>query len=155
GTTGYGFVNLVNGLFVDAGNAQAFTKLYQGWVGDTTPFSEVAYQKKFLILQVSLASELHTLGYQLDRLAQRNRWSRDFTLHTLPHALREVIACFPVYRSYISEDGPSETDRKYVLTAVKRARGKNAALSGAVFNFLRDVLLLEQPVGAPEGFREE
>ena len=45
------------------------------------------------------------LAHQLDRLAQKNRWSRDFTLNSLRHALREVIACFPVYRSYITDDG--------------------------------------------------
>ena len=65
----------------------------------------MAYQKKFLILQVALSSELHMLAYQLDRLAQKNRWSRDFTLNTLRHALREIIACFPVYRSYMADEG--------------------------------------------------
>ena len=45
------------------------------------------------------------LAHQLDRLAQKDRWSRDFTLNSLRHALREVIACFPVYRSYITDEG--------------------------------------------------
>src|SRR5439155_16877436 len=93
GTTGYDFVNMVNGLFVDGSQAQAFSRLYQEWTHTDLPFAEVVYQKKLLIPQVALSSELHMLAHQLDRLAQKNRWSRDFTLNSLRHALREVIAC--------------------------------------------------------------
>ncbi len=145
GTSGYYFLNEANGLFVAAENAEAFTRLYQEWTGDATPLAEIVYQKKFLILQVALSSELHMLAYQLDRLAQKDRRSRDFTLHSLRHALREVIACFPVYRSYITAEGIHETDRKYVHQAINRARGKNPALSASIFEFVRDMLLLKSP----------
>jgi (1->4)-alpha-D-glucan 1-alpha-D-glucosylmutase len=155
GTSGYDFLNLLNGLFVDAGNADAFRRLYREWVDDFTTFAEVVYQRKFLILQVSMASELHALAYLLDRLAQRNRWSRDFTVHTLRHALREVIACFPVYRSYITAGTVRDADRKYVQSAVKRAMNRNPAISASVFQFLRKVLLLESPEPTFEDDREE
>jgi (1->4)-alpha-D-glucan 1-alpha-D-glucosylmutase len=148
GTTGYEFLNLLNGLFVDAANEKAFTRLYQDWIDDHTSFAEIVYQKKLLILRVTMSSELHMLAHQLDRLAQKNRFSRDFTLNTLRHALREVIACFPVYRSYISDEGLSEMDRKYIIRAVRRARTKNPALSGAIFDFVRDMLLLKYPAGS-------
>jgi (1->4)-alpha-D-glucan 1-alpha-D-glucosylmutase len=141
GTSGYSFLNAVNGLFVDAASAREFTRLYQAWIGDDTSFADVVYQKKYLILQIALSSELHMLAHQLDRLAQKDRWSRDFTLNTLRHALREIIACFPVYRSYISEDEMRESDRRYVETAVRRATLKNPAISRSVFRFVRDMLL--------------
>jgi (1->4)-alpha-D-glucan 1-alpha-D-glucosylmutase len=155
GTTGYYFLNMVNGLFVDTANAKAFTRLYQDWIDDHTPFAEVVYQKKLLVLRVTMSSELHMLAYQLDRLAQKNRYSRDFTLNTLLHALREVISCFPVYRSYISDEGLSDTDRKYILRAVRLARTKNPALSSAIFDFVRDMLLLKYPEGASEEEKAE
>jgi (1->4)-alpha-D-glucan 1-alpha-D-glucosylmutase len=151
GTSGYDFVNMANGLFVDADAAEAFSRLYHDFIEDGTRFDEIIYQKKLLILQVSLASELYMLSYQLDRLAQKSRKSRDFTLDTLRHALREVIACFPVYRSYITEDGVHETDRRYVETAVRRAMLRNPLVSRAVFRFLRGMLLLDYP----ETFSEE
>ena len=154
GTSGYDFLNLINGLFVEAGNAEAFRRLYREWIDDATPFGEIVYQKKFLILQVALSSELHTLAHLLDRLAQRNRWSRDFTLNTLRHALREVIACFPVYRSCISAGKIRDTDRKYVQAAVNRATARNPAISPLVFQFVRHVLL-EAPESAVEEHREE
>jgi (1->4)-alpha-D-glucan 1-alpha-D-glucosylmutase len=155
GTTGYTFLNKVNGLLVDGDSAAALTRIYQDWTGDDTPFSEVVYQKKLLILRVTMSSELHMLAHQLDRLAQKSRYSRDFTLNTLRHALREVIACFPVYRSYISDEGLSETDRRYILRAVRRARTHNRALSGALFDFVRDMLLLKYPEGSSEDDQAE
>src|SRR5205823_2081366 len=80
GTTGYDFVNLVNGLFVDTSNAQAFTRLYREVAGFEGPFSEVVYQNKLLVLRTALSSELHMLAHQLDRLAQKDRRARDLTL---------------------------------------------------------------------------
>jgi (1->4)-alpha-D-glucan 1-alpha-D-glucosylmutase len=140
GTTGYDFMNVVNGLFVDPAGFKPLTRAYREWTDDDTRYAEVVYQKKNLILQTALSSELQMLTNQLDRLAQRNRWSRDFTRQSLQQALREVIAFFPVYRSYI--DGEvRESDRRHVLRAVRRAMGRNPALSSALFLFIRDLLL--------------
>src|SRR5262249_34670926 len=107
GTTGYEFLNMVNGVFVNNDNAKTFLRLYQDWTQSDDSFAEIAYQQKFLTLQVSMSSELHILAHQLDRLAQKRRASRDFTLTTLRHVLRAIIACFPVYRTYIP--APDET----------------------------------------------
>ena len=111
--------------------------------------ADLVYSKKLLIMQVSLSSELHMLTHQLDRLAQKSRRSRDFTFNTLRYALREVIACFPVYRSYIDAAGASATDRRDVEAAVRRARIRNPLASSRVFRFIRDMLLgvPGEPVG--------
>ena len=109
GTSGYDMLNRINGLFVDPASAAEFTRRYQDWIGDQTPYREIVRQKKLLILEVSLASELHVLAYQLERIALRDRRSRDFTQSGLRHALREVIASFPVYRSYITANACQRT----------------------------------------------
>ena len=142
GTTGYEFLNLVNAIFVDPRSGPDFSRLYHEWIRDDTPFPELVYQKKTLILQIALSSELQMLTHQLDRLAQRKRWSRDFTTLSLRRCLREVIACFPVYRSYVTGAEIHESDRRYISRAVRRAMARNPALSAALFNFLRDTLLL-------------
>jgi (1->4)-alpha-D-glucan 1-alpha-D-glucosylmutase len=155
GTSGYEFLNAVNDLFVDAENAPKFTHLAYEW-GEVDPlFPVTVYQKKTLTLQVALSSELQMLAFQLDRLAQKNRWSRDFTFHSLRHALREIIAAFPVYRSYISERGVSDRDRRYVIAAVNRAKRANPAITAALFHFVRDMLLLHYPETATEEDRRE
>jgi (1->4)-alpha-D-glucan 1-alpha-D-glucosylmutase len=155
GSSGYGFLNLLNGLFIDAGNSPAFTRLYNDWIQEAPRFPDVVYEKKLLILRMAMSGELQMLAHQLDRLAQKDRWSRDFTLSSLRSALREIIACFPVYRSYISEAGIHESDRKYIQRAVARAKAKNAAISTALFHFVRDRLLLKYPESAEEPIRAE
>jgi (1->4)-alpha-D-glucan 1-alpha-D-glucosylmutase len=113
----------------------------------------VVNDAKRLIMQVSLASEVYMLAYQLDRLAQQHRRSRDFTFNRLRYALQEVIAYFPVYRSYITTDELHPDDRRYVQQAVARAQRNNPALSRDVFAFVRDMLLLNYPAGAGEDER--
>jgi (1->4)-alpha-D-glucan 1-alpha-D-glucosylmutase len=141
GTTGYDFLNVLGGSFVDPTGVRAFTTLYRDWIEDYTPYAEVVYQKKLLILQLSLSSELQMLSLALDRLAQRRRWSRDFTLHSLRRVLREVVACFPVYRSYIAGGTVHDDDRKYIDTSIRDARRRNPTLNRSHFQFLRNILL--------------
>ncbi len=145
GTSGYDFLNQVNGLFVDPDAARVFTRQYNDHVQDDSSFAELVYRKKVLIMQVSLSSELHMLTDQLDRLAQKSRRSRDFTFNTLRQSLRAAIAAFPVYRSYIADEGLREADRRYIEIAVRRATARNPLLSRRVFRFIRDMLFLESP----------
>ncbi|HYH85891.1 MAG TPA: malto-oligosyltrehalose synthase, partial [Pyrinomonadaceae bacterium] len=95
GTTGYDFLNLLNGVFVETENAQAFRELYADFTGERVRFSELLYECKRLILDAAMSSELHVLARRLDRIAAQHRYSRDFTRNSLQHALAEVIACFP------------------------------------------------------------
>ena len=157
GTTGYEFLNLVGGLFVDDGNEKAMTAVHTAFTGQRTPFADLAYESKQLILHVSMSSELNVLGHALSRLAERNRYSRDFTLNSLTHALREVIACFPVYRTYIDGRGPEVTlqDRACIEVALAFAKRRNPATNISVFDFVRDVLLLRYPDTADAAYRED
>ena len=147
GTSGYDFLNKTNGLFVDTAAEGRFTWLYEQQTGDHTPFADLVYRKKKLILEISLASELQMLSHQLDRIAQEARDTRDFTHNGLRHALREVIACFPVYRAYVSERGLRESDVAHTEAAVGRAIARNPKTDASVFHFVRDTLLLRRPAG--------
>jgi (1->4)-alpha-D-glucan 1-alpha-D-glucosylmutase len=155
GSTGYGFLNTLGGLFVDADHVASFSRTYHRWTRTEGDFLDIVYRKKYLILQVSLSSELHMLANQLDRLSEKNRWSRDFTRNSLRHALREIIACFPVYRPYIRDGAVHPRDRYYVDTAVNRAKQKNPAISASLFDFARDMILLRYPESATEADRAE
>ena len=143
GTTGYDFINLLNGLFVNRDHERAMEEAYQRFVHRRISLEDLLYECKKLIMRVSMASESNALGHQLNRLSERNRWSRDFTLYSLTYAIREIIACFPVYRTYVTEgtDVVMERDRAYIRRAVAKAKRKNPALSGLVFDFVRDLLL--------------
>ncbi|HKQ92001.1 MAG TPA: malto-oligosyltrehalose synthase [Blastocatellia bacterium] len=144
GTTGYDFLNLLNGLFVDAQNAEAFGKLYRRLAGVKSDFADIAYESKKLILETAMSSELHVLARRLDRISEQSRYTRDFTLNSLQYALAEVIACFPVYRSYIRTiaDEVGEEDRRYISRAIRNAKRRNPTVSASIFDFIESLLLL-------------
>ena len=156
GTTGYEFLNLVGGLFVEARNEKAMTAIYTHFTGQRRPFADLVYESKQLIMRASMSSELNVLGHALDRLSERNRHSRDFTLNSLTHALREVIACFPVYRTYINGRSAevSLQDRACVEVAIAFAKRRNPTTNVSVFDFVRDLLLLRYPANVDESYRE-
>jgi (1->4)-alpha-D-glucan 1-alpha-D-glucosylmutase len=149
GTTGYDFLNLVNGLFIDPAAERHFHKLHAQVTGEPFRFGDIAYQSKKLILDGSMSSELHVLARRLDRISEQHRWSRDFTLFSLQEALAEVIACFPVYRAYIraAKNTVGDEDRHYIQSALRTAKRRNPAMSESIFDFIGSVLLLQEPEG--------
>jgi (1->4)-alpha-D-glucan 1-alpha-D-glucosylmutase len=156
GATGYEFLNTVNGLFVDQGGERAFSSLYRRMTGRARPYADVAYEAKQLIMRASMASEINVLGHHLNLLSERDRRSRDFTLNSLTNAIREIIACFPVYRTYVTvgEEPVSERDRTFIHRAVAQAKRRNPTIGGEVFDFIRSLLLKEHrpEVGTTEAY---
>jgi (1->4)-alpha-D-glucan 1-alpha-D-glucosylmutase len=149
GTTGYGFLNLLNGLFVHRGSRRAFETLYERWTGRQWPLADLLYESRRIILRASMSSELNVLARRLDRIFQQHRHSRDFTLETLRFALSEIVACFPVYRTYntLEQQEPGPEDRRHIQRAVEEAKNRNAATSESVFDAIGSLLLLRDPEG--------
>lgn len=145
GTTGYDYLNAVNGIFVDGANRKAFDALYTRFLRQTVVFNDLAYSTKKQIMRSVLASEVNVLGLRLSRVAARHRVYRDFTLNSLTSALIEVIACFPIYRTYIRPriEEISERDRLYIQIAVDRAKRRNPAADQSIYAFIQDTLTLE------------
>jgi (1->4)-alpha-D-glucan 1-alpha-D-glucosylmutase len=143
GTSGYDFLNAVNGLQVDRASRGEFDAIYQAVNPSARDFHTTANSTRKMIMLISLASEINEISYQIERLAERTRRYRDFTLASLTFALREVIACLPVYRTYIA--GPEqvqERDRAAIELAVAEAKQRNPRTSESLFEFLCDTLLL-------------
>jgi (1->4)-alpha-D-glucan 1-alpha-D-glucosylmutase len=109
GTTGYEFLNCLNGIFIDREQAGAMERIYMRLIRQRPAFHEIVYQSKRLIMETSMAAELSMLGHRLDRVSKRA--PRDFTLASLTRALREIIANFPVYRTYVGEGGDGRQAR--------------------------------------------
>ena len=140
GTSGYDSLNLVNALFVDPAGERPLDRFYRRYSGRTESFDEVLYQSKKRIMDVDLASEMNVLASQLHRLSDSWMPTRDYTLRGLRDAVEEVLAFFPVYRSYVTANGSSEQDRRQIEAAVGKAKKRSHAPDTSVFDFLRDVL---------------
>ena len=154
GTTGYRFANLVNGLFVDAAAESRIDRTYSTFIGERLVFDEVVYLAKKLIMTMSLSSELTVLANLLSRIAQASRHTCDFTLNSLRSALLEIVACFPVYRTYITAMSVSADDRRFVDWAVALAKKKHRTEDTSIFDFVRQVLLTEIADGRSQSYRD-
>ena len=146
GTTGYDFLAQLGGVAVEGGNEDEISGIYRRFTGDRQSYGQTLHDTKELIQRVSLASEVNVLAEQLERLAEADlRW-RDFTLSSLREVLREVIAAFPVYRTYIRPGGGRESgDDAKIIHAVRDARRLNRDLDPSLFAFLQAVLTLDAP----------
>src|SRR6266849_457075 len=146
GTTGYDFANQVTQLLVDSSAETEMTKTFHRFLGHSLHFGHLAYAKKLLVMRLALANDVNVLGNMVDRLSEKNRWYRDFTLEALARAVRETIGCFPVYRTYLAPGRPvSDEDQQVVERAVAAAKRRNPAIEESIFNFLRDILLFRFP----------
>lgn len=140
GTTGYDFLNVLNGIFVDRARERDFRRFYARFTGRETAFNDVVYESKKLIIASSMASELNVLAHELNRMSEEDRLCRDFTLISLQEALREIVACFPIYRTYLKDDG-SVANADALDRAVREALRRNPAMESSIFEFIRSRLL--------------
>ena len=143
GTTGYEFANVVNGLFIDPASEKTMTQTYTRFLGHKRNFDDIVYYAKDYVMRTALASELNVLATQLNRISEANPRTRDYTLNALRDALREVVACFPVYRTYINSQEVRKEDRQYIDWAVAQAKQRSRAADKSVFDFVRQVISID------------
>ena len=141
GSTGYDFANQVLGLFVDSGAERAMTRLYRRVTGRVEDFDTVLQASKWRVMQVNLASEMHVLARRLHRLSMADWRTRDFTFNSMLRAVEQIIAMFPVYRTYVSERGSGADDRRYIDWAIVLAKKQAGTADTTVFDFLHEVLV--------------
>jgi isoamylase len=155
GTTGYDFLVSSLGVFIDSSAEDPLTHLYRDFTGDELSFSRHVYDSKRCIVNDSLASEVNMLARQLERISSSHRQWRDFTLGSLRRALIEILAAFPVYRTYLRPgESPTEEDARVVQRAVRLARFRaGAAVDPSVFDFVQETLLM-LAADTPEERRE-
>lgn len=152
GTTGYDFLNQVGGLFVDPAGERAMTRLYAEFTGQPTDYAELVRQKKLLLLDRSFGGELARLTGLLAAIASRRLEGRDFARGDLLGAIRQLVACFGVYRTYIRPgQAPGSDDRRYIQYACELARRKEGRLE-AIFDFLRGLLTTPQEGSTEQEF---
>ncbi|MCC7327643.1 MAG: malto-oligosyltrehalose synthase [Burkholderiales bacterium] len=158
GTTGYQYANLLNGLFVDTRAKARVDRVWRAFVGDEAEtFEHEAHRGRHAIMDGALASELAVLTQRALRIARADRRTRDFTFNALREAIKEIVAQFPIYRSYIDAGGASAQDRRYIEWAVSRARARSRLSDARIFDFLHSALQGVPPEGAPamqERYRE-
>jgi (1->4)-alpha-D-glucan 1-alpha-D-glucosylmutase len=158
GTTGYEFAACVNNLFVDRRNEQALDDIYMRFVRERrerVSFGELGVRSKKQVMHETMSGDINSLGHQLNRFSERNRHFRDFTLYSLISAIKEIIAWFPVYRTYVTPDQPvTAHDRRYIVQAVQSAKRRAAGVPAMVFDFVERLLLKQAGLGTAQECEE-
>jgi (1->4)-alpha-D-glucan 1-alpha-D-glucosylmutase len=153
GTTGYDFLNQVNGLFIDAGTEKAFTGFYVSFTGEPADYHACLAEKKRSVLKTLLASELNRLTGLLASVATHDAAAKSFSRAEWQEALAEIIACFPVYRSYVTGTAaPGAEDIAVIKAAVHLACEYRKDLPPEVFAFIHALLVKPLPGAAAADF---
>ncbi len=142
GTTGYDFANRATGVLVDPAGEEPLTTTYGQFSRQQVEWPEVVLDKKHLVMREVLSAEVNWLTGLAVEVCDRNRRYRDYTRHEIHESLRELIAAFPVYRTYVVPGAePSAADVAHVDEAVKTAKERRPDLDADLFDFLGEVLL--------------
>ena len=143
GTTGYEFLNDLEAVFIEPRGYEEIERGYRriaGGTGAGRAFHEIAREAKVKILGESLAADVIRLG-RLARAVFRHDRAMGEGKRSLANPIRELIASFPVYRTYVDERGVSREDREIVDRAAADAR--RFAREPALVDAIRRILLYE------------
>ncbi len=144
GTSGYDFMNAVGGVLVDRHGVRKLRDIYGDLTGEPTDFGQIAHDKKINVTQEALGSDVNRLTSLFVQICECNRNQRDYTRAEIRRAIREVAACFRVYRTYVvpEREEITEEDREAIREATECAKTKRQDIDGGLFDFLREVLTL-------------
>jgi (1->4)-alpha-D-glucan 1-alpha-D-glucosylmutase len=149
GTTGYDALNLLDGVFVESRTASRFESIYRTFTGLEGRYEALLLEAKTEILERSFASELEVLVSDLKRIADANRRTRDYTVLAIRQALIEIIARFPVYRSYLGDSDPTPEDWALIQETVEAAKRMSGLPDRTVHDFAAATLLGRIETGRP------
>ncbi len=145
GTSGYDFLNVAAGVLVNPAGMAELTKIYGEFTGEPTHFQSIAHDKKINVMEQALGSDVNRLTSVFVEICETNRNQRDFTRIEIRRALREIAACFAIYRTYVvpDRDEITDEDRSYIERAITCAKDNRTDVDPTLFDFIRDVLTLQ------------
>ncbi|WP_334239535.1 malto-oligosyltrehalose synthase [Terriglobus sp. ADX1] len=147
GTSGYDFMNLCNGLLVDPDGLRRIDAIYREFTNEQESYSDVMFEKKSKIAQETLASDVNRLANIFVAICENNRDSRDYTRAQIRRAIRNVAACFDIYRTYVvwtpDHQEIGDEDRQHIAGAIEEAKRRKPDIDAGLFDFMHDVLTLK------------
>jgi (1->4)-alpha-D-glucan 1-alpha-D-glucosylmutase len=142
GTSGYDFLNYVNGVFCKVETESWLDKIYHAFLSAKVDYQTLVREKKQLILEKNLAGDIDNLALLLKNISSKYRYGNDFTINGLKRAIAEVLTVFPIYRTYITPEGIGESDRATIQEVIRQAKELTPLLQHEL-TFIEKLMLLE------------
>jgi (1->4)-alpha-D-glucan 1-alpha-D-glucosylmutase len=144
GTTGYDFLNMCNRLLINNEGLREITESYEKFTVESQDFETLVHAKKLDVEREALGSDVNRLAHLFVEICENNRDRRDYTRAEIRRAIREVAACFAIYRTYVAPQRNEITaeDRSEISNAVSTAKTRRTDLDAGLFDFIGDVLSL-------------
>ncbi len=145
GTSGYDFLNVCNALLVEPEGLAQLTQIYRDFTHQPTDFDDIAFEKKINIAKETLGSDVNRLSSLFVIICESNRDFRDFTRADIRRAIRNVAACFQVYRTYVVSDRAEITgeDRSRLRQSIDDVQRRRPDIDSCLLEFIFDVLTLK------------
>ena len=145
GTSGYDFLNVAIGLLVEPTGLEALSKIYGDFTAEPTDFPPIAHDKKIAVTQEALGSDVNRLTTLFVEICELHRNQRDHTRADIRRAIREMAACFAIYRSYVvpARNEIAAEDRAFIARAITCARDNRTDIDPGLFEFFEQVLTLQ------------
>jgi (1->4)-alpha-D-glucan 1-alpha-D-glucosylmutase len=143
GTTGYEWLNAIAQVLVDGKGIESLGEVWRQISNLPPRLEPVLKEAKRRVLETLLTSEFTVLTRLLARIAGGHYSTRDYSADSLRQALELYILHFPVYRTYLTAGGPTESDRALISETIEKARAEWYAADEGVFDFLRDTLTMD------------
>lgn len=135
GTTGYEFLNLLNGIFVDTNQHEEFKSLYQEFISEKIDFDQEVLNAKKHILFHDMAAERKRICRQFS-----SRFS-SYPEQEVNEAIVALLINFPVYRTYLPENGEN-----IIRDVLKSAKGKVSKVNDSLWKGLETLFLHSQEI---------
>src|SRR5262249_36681294 len=144
GTSGYDFMNVCNALLVSGSGLSEFARIYREFTQETAEFETIAHEKKLGVEHEALGSDVNRLASLFVEICESNRDRRDYTRAEIRRAIREVAACYSVYRTYVvaERNEITDQDRAQIEHALACAKERRQDVDAGLFDFIGDILML-------------
>lgn len=116
GTTGYDFLNVLNGLFVDWNQFELVKATYNEYVGKQLNIAEQLMRSKKDVIHLSMRSEVRMLTYKLRAIKTL------FSYEECAEGITNLLAAFPVYRTYLTAEDSDVQDVNIIEKSIETAR---------------------------------
>src|SRR5690606_2563579 len=124
------------GLFVDPEGEKSISDFYADFTGHNEPYGALVRGKKRTVLELGFDGDLRRLVEKLRAVCRHPQVRLDHSRRHLREALAEIVASFPVYRTYVHPERGEVAgdDLEAIRQALDSARRRSLPIDASLLD---------------------